>query len=1482
MILRLVCCTIAFTILLGSQAPVLSANGWQEIYDSRTGVKLKLPAAVARSKKVTEYGLNWRSHRGRLNIDTLKLPINQAWETTLNNLRSVPGRKIDSEAHTSGGVIMEGRDRDGTRFIVRIEHRSSDARGISIVYSQRGKPKLDTLARRIYRTFRAFPDELLQTVGQAASYGMSPRQNPLFGRFSEPFRFNPPNAEAICRREHRLLLNSAREVSVRFPEARKFANGQTVEISWRSKPIRPTRRTLHLVIDVPASAEILSDGLQVEEWKTDYDPKTQFGYQPADSSKKRIVIWMGRDIQNPGHYPASGLVRLRFTKAQTTSFGWQVLGTNSYSFSRGEAKCHPTILTAYANTLFNVTPQDLRYSPAKTCHFQGGDGQRIAPIVNVVPSASRAKVGEAVTFRWKVASTIDTNCKTPLYLVFTTPKRVRFEGEGFFALAPNAPGPFDLKYHGDQTRVFVPLHIGSANASGLMSAKIFEVGQHNINWSVVEVPQWVPLPLMVEDYDGANPISDSANGQSYTLVVEPGSPQIVVQDRYSTGLPNKTIYSNNGDFEMQVFDSFYRVIDLRTGELIVQRPGLRPDFSVGSRYVFATLKENTIAEVYDLFASRVVHVLDVEKEGRDGTHINALAWGSNDSFVIVGGDSGVAKFLNIIIDRKAVAVALGSYKARSANATVQVNLEALCLWQKDPWGDDIQNSSLLEAPKETGSRFRSTYGLIPIRAPHFVRNIYRWDLGADTRFAYAYDPNPQSLNDFKSAWQAVSAEQVEEHRKYLSDNEQMGLLAVSHLLDRPTVRLAEATQSNHSIRRSYLADKSSAVSSGNNAIALIEYLLGANFVSNTEWYSKAGAMFGSERNRQVRTEEPVDSMLERTLKEHVESSGYRRGIKKYQDANSYLENEQPKDWKQVNERFACEYDVPRELIGKFVVPNRIMARTGWKTSGLAVWLIQQDCWGGNGWRAVQLGVLIKKSVQPPEFYSFSEPPDAESLSAVHLGINSGKVARGWLTKDGLLLVAMPGRMIVVFDTQSGKRLAILENIDGTEVASSLHISTDRKRLLQINEDGKIALYRVGDGHKLLSGYYLDDELVLYNEDGYYLATPEGASFVYFKFDGLKGYHSFHQFSRLLDKPDLIRKIAAGRMEGLERPMVPPPPSIEISDVVWQAEDRISLKLAATSWSNLQKINIFFDGRLAGELSASGRAADLKADFGLLPETRWLTAVAIDDSGAQSIPQTIALSDGTKNVSARGTLYAVGVGTNKFNHPLLDDLKFAGNDAKNFVSHVAAYSGNYYANVSTQSPVLDAPDLLSAIRVNLEPIVKKAKSSDTIMLLVAGHGLQDAAGNFFLASADTDPNDPAATGGVSWETLADLLKPTKARIIIFLDACHSGAAGSSATNDDAVDALLARNAGQSIAVISASKGRQYSSGQPEFEGGLFTTYVNRVGFDSKLRGEIDTNKNGVIEMSEFYLAVKNRVSDYSKGEQTPWIARNQMVGEVPLF
>ncbi len=197
----------------------------------------------------------------------------------------------------------------------------------------------------------------------------------------------------------------------------------------------------------------------------------------------------------------------------------------------------------------------------------------------------------------------------------------------------------------------------------------------------------------------------------------------------------------------------------------------------------------------------------------------------------------------------------------------------------------------------------------------------------------------------------------------------------------------------------------------------------------------------------------------------------------------------------------------------------------------------------------------------------------------------------------------------------------------------------------------------------------------------------------------------------------------------------------------------------------------------------------------------------------------------------------------------------------------------YGDVEVET-LLDDPDLATTLSARLEAIAARMRPQDTLFLHVAGHGLTDETGRLHLAHRNTRLADLAATA-LSFDVLAGRLAALPGRVMVFLDACHSGAAGAP-SNDDAVDVLLGQD--RPIAVLAASKGRQFSYESALLRGGAFTGAV----VAALARPETDLDGNGVVELDELYAQVKAEVVRATEAKQTPWIAQSGFVGPVPLY
>jgi uncharacterized caspase-like protein len=83
------------------------------------------------------------------------------------------------------------------------------------------------------------------------------------------------------------------------------------------------------------------------------------------------------------------------------------------------------------------------------------------------------------------------------------------------------------------------------------------------------------------------------------------------------------------------------------------------------------------------------------------------------------------------------------------------------------------------------------------------------------------------------------------------------------------------------------------------------------------------------------------------------------------------------------------------------------------------------------------------------------------------------------------------------------------------------------------------------------------------------------------------------------------------------------------------------------------------------------------------------------------------------------------------------------------------------------------------------------------------------------------------------------------------------------------------------VFSASKGRQYSLESPDIGGGFgIFTYALTQSLGPRAK-EADINSDGFVEFMELVDYVSQYVHRETKGEQTPWLSRKELFGDLPV-
>ena len=476
--------------------------------------------------------------------------------------------------------------------------------------------------------------------------------------------------------------------------------------------------------------------------------------------------------------------------------------------------------------------------------------------------------------------------------------------------------------------------------------------------------------------------------------------------------------------------------------------------------------------------------------------------------------------------------------------------------------------------------------------------------------------------------------------------------------------------------------------------------------------------------------------------------------------------------------------------------------------------------------------------------------------------------------------------VSIYDTEAQEIVRHYNELPSPDIMNQMSISKDQKSLMKLDKDGGFQIIDLQRARKdtkgqlyeysqdvpiLLSGRIVDDEVVIWAPSGQFNSTPEGASHVALRFPGRSGEYTLDQFHKLFHENDLLKRALA--REEFKAPRVTDfPPVIAVAPNF--TGESVAAKINLFGDDPVEEIRVYQDGLMTNAIKIAGDAKTMDVNAKRLPGARWVAFLARGPSGLYSQPATF---DAGLGASPRRRVRLISIGIDHYDDSRIRQLNFAGSDAARFAKTLQEKAGSSVEIIS-QSLLLDAAATRDAIIAKLNETITKAEPGDSVILFIAGHGVEAPDKNYYLATSATKVDDIAHTA-LPWGDLASVLAKAHTRIAVFLDTCQSGAAGTGffATNDASVSALLDR-APSGILIFSASKGREESEESADHGGGIFTSAVIAALSDPKT----DRNHNGVIEASELYASVKRAVVEATEGRQTPWFARNDMVGDFVPF
>jgi hypothetical protein len=248
-------------------------------------------------------------------------------------------------------------------------------------------------------------------------------------------------------------------------------------------------------------------------------------------------------------------------------------------------------------------------------------------------------------------------------------------------------------------------------------------------------------------------------------------------------------------------------------------------------------------------------------------------------------------------------------------------------------------------------------------------------------------------------------------------------------------------------------------------------------------------------------------------------------------------------------------------------------------------------------------------------------------------------------------------------------------------------------------------------------------------------------------------------------------------------------------------------------------------------------------------------------------------------------WALVVGVSKFQDPTIPSLRYAAKDAQDFADFLVekANFARDHVRVLVNEQATQR-QILSALGDKFLPQV--VKKDDLVVIFYSSHGSpasRDVAKANFLVAYDTQKNDLFATG-IEAANLTRLLRERlhAQRILIIMDACHSGGGAdgakdsSSGSNFDLQQLPLGE--GQMLISSSAEDERSWES--KRYKNGIFTHHLLQSMEKNARRTSVSTIFQDMLS------SVENEVQQDDAATQTPklrsdmWSGNDLILAAVP--
>ncbi len=226
-----------------------------------------------------------------------------------------------------------------------------------------------------------------------------------------------------------------------------------------------------------------------------------------------------------------------------------------------------------------------------------------------------------------------------------------------------------------------------------------------------------------------------------------------------------------------------------------------------------------------------------------------------------------------------------------------------------------------------------------------------------------------------------------------------------------------------------------------------------------------------------------------------------------------------------------------------------------------------------------------------------------------------------------------------------------------------------------------------------------------------------------------------------------------------------------------------------------------------------------------------------------------------DVSEDVKIWALIVGVSTYDH--LPGLKYADDDAYQVYAFLKSPEGGALPDEQIRL-VIDESATIPNILAQMQALFYKADKNDVILMFYSGHGLDGS----FVPIDYNGRNEL-----LDHRKLKEVFEKSSARHkICIADACYSGSlAVDKKINKEFLEEFYKEidETAPGMAFLLSSKDREVSLEDRGLKQGIFSHFLIRG-----IKGEADTNENGIVTIGELHGFLHEAVSKYTGGQQTP--------------